>query len=147
MAAPALTRFVLLVFSSTIYYAMTLAVRCWERGGLWNALRHDMVLMDIITQAVVTCAFVATIYSFYYWPGPLEGDRCKQCGVADLVGVWVMGAGTLSTETARLWQDTRDLLGLAVILQWLRFIEYGSYRHWHCWVHAMLTSLACMPLS
>ena len=64
-------------------------------------------------------AWVLLLRSTYLWPGS------PSSGVNVALDQGVLGYQTNSKTiyTAFLWQDSRDFIGIAVILQWLRFIE------------------------
>ena len=63
-------------------------------------------------------AWVLLLRSTYLWPGASSGVN-----VALDQGVLGYQTNSKTIYTAFLWQDSRDFIGIAVILQWLRFIE------------------------
>jgi hypothetical protein len=103
-----------LVTTFSVYIITTFAVRCWERGSAFKVLSHEMILMDIAIQFFAVASMVCYISSEYYFPNLDYVANHNSYGGSD----WPIA------ESCAMWQNARNLMGVAVIMQWLRLIEY-----------------------
>ena len=107
-----------MVMTFTVYYISTFVIKSYEHGSFLVMVGKEMVKMDIATQILIIAAWCILLESIYYWSGNAVGvnDGVKPYGY--------LGYQLTPITTAGMWQSSRDFVGIALILQFLRFIEY-----------------------